>query len=115
MILPTVYGKKIRGDGIEIHNEREKVLGKYIDHKLSFEQHIDQLCNKTIQKASALTRMASLMTFEQKLIMCAFIKSHISYCHVRWMFHSRTLNNRINRTHERALRTMISILPTKSF
>ena len=36
--------------------------------------------------------------------MQAFIKSQFSYCPLIWMFHSRTLNNRINHLHERALR-----------
>ena len=36
--------------------------------------------------------------------MKAFIDSQFEYCPLIWMFHSRTLNNRINRLHERALR-----------
>ena len=36
--------------------------------------------------------------------MKAFIASQFSYCPLIWMFHSRTLNNRINDIHERALR-----------
>ena len=35
--------------------------------------------------------------------MSAFIESQFGYCPLVWMFHSRTLNNRINRLHERAL------------
>ena len=35
----------------------------------------------------------------------SFVISHISYCPVIWMFHSRLLNNHINiNIHERALR-----------
>ena len=36
--------------------------------------------------------------------MNAFFKSQFSYCPLVWMFHSRTLNNRINKLHERCLR-----------
>ena len=36
--------------------------------------------------------------------MKAFIEAQFSYCSIIWMFHSRTLNNRINNLHERALR-----------
>ena len=36
--------------------------------------------------------------------MKAFITSQFSYCPLVWMFHNRTLNNRINKIHERALR-----------
>ena len=34
----------------------------------------------------------------------AFFKSEFSYCPAIWMFHSRTLNNKINRLRERCLR-----------
>ena len=36
--------------------------------------------------------------------MNAFIISQFSYSPLVWMFHSRTLNNRINKTHEKSLR-----------
>ena len=36
--------------------------------------------------------------------MNAFITSQFSYCPLFWMFLSRTLNNRINKIHEKALR-----------
>ena len=36
--------------------------------------------------------------------MKAFITSQISYCPLIWKCHSRNLNNKINRIHERALR-----------
>ena len=35
--------------------------------------------------------------------MKAFINSQFGYCPLVWMFHSRQLNNRINKIHERAL------------
>ena len=36
--------------------------------------------------------------------MKAFVESQFSYCPLIWMFHSRGLNNKINRIHEIALR-----------
>ena len=36
--------------------------------------------------------------------MRTFIESQFNYCPLVWMFHNRTLNNKINRLHERALR-----------
>ena len=45
------------------------------------------------------------MTSDQRrLILNSFITSHLSYCPIVWMFHSRKLNERINHIHERALR-----------
>ena len=49
--------------------------------------------------------MASSLKFKQrKLLLNAFITAQFSYAPVIWMFHSRKLNNRINRKHERAMR-----------
>ena len=36
--------------------------------------------------------------------MKTFIESQFGYCPLVWMFHSRSLNNNINRIHERSLR-----------
>ena len=36
--------------------------------------------------------------------MKAFFESQFNYCPLVWMFHNRTMNNRINRIHERSLR-----------
>ena len=38
----------------------------------------------------------------------AFIHSQFGYCPLVWIFHSRELNRRINRIHERALRVVYS-------
>ena len=40
-----------------------------------------------------------------RVLMRAFIKSQFLYCSLTWMFHSRKFNNKINKIHERALRT----------
>ena len=37
-----------------------------------------------------------------------FVESQFSYCPLIWMFHSRTLNNKINILHEKALRIVYS-------
>ena len=34
----------------------------------------------------------------------AFIESQFGYCSLIWMFHSRSINNKINHLHERSLR-----------
>ena len=42
----------------------EKLLGIKIDHKLSFEPHVESLCKKTDQKINALARMTSSIKFK---------------------------------------------------
>ena len=45
------------------------------------------------------------MTQEKlKLAMKTFIMSQFNYCSLVWMFHSRALNTKINKLHERALK-----------
>ena len=36
--------------------------------------------------------------------MKTFVQTQFNYCLLTWMFHNRTLNNKINKLHERALR-----------
>ena len=45
---------------------------------------------------------------KRRMMMKAFIKSQFHYCHLIWMFHSRTLNNKINCFQERVLRIVYS-------
>ena len=94
----------------EIHNSNnQKLLGVIIDNKLTFNEHVTSLCKKATQKLHALSRVSRFMnTAKKRVIMKSFITSHFSYCPLIWMLHSRTLNTRINRIHERALRIVYS-------
>ena len=88
-----------------LNSTSEKLLGIVIDNKLTFDVHVSGICTKATQKLHALSRVSHFMTFKQRLtIMTSFILSQFGYCPLVWIFHSRTLNTRINRIHERALR-----------
>ena len=93
-----------------IHNSPcEKILGINFDNNLNFNIHISKLCKKAGQKLHALSRMSNFMNVSQKkLIMNAFITSHFSYCPLVWMCHNRSLNSKINKIHERALRIVFN-------
>ena len=41
---------------------------------------------------------------KKKILLNAFFNAQFSYCPLTWMFHSRKLNNKINRMHEKCLR-----------
>ena len=85
------------------------MLGILIDSELSFDQHISSICSKTSKKLHALGHTATFMSFNKRItLMKAFIESQFNYCSLIWMFHSRTMNNKINRIHERALRLVYS-------
>ena len=87
----------------------ETLLGVSIDSELNFENHISNICNKVSKKLNALGRIAGYITFEKRrMLFKAFIESQFNYCPLIWMLHSRTMNNKINRLHERSLRIVYS-------
>ena len=82
-----------------------KLLGVTIDNRLDFNEHISKLCKKVSTKFDALARVSNFMGHDKlRKILKAFIESQFSYCPLVWMFHSRALNRRINKLHERGLR-----------
>ena len=84
-----------------------KLLGLQIDNKLKFNEHVSQLIKQGNQKLHALMRISKFVSEDKlRLIMKTFIESQFNYCPLLWMFSSRTLNNKINRLHERALRVV---------
>ena len=82
-----------------------KLLGVTVDNKLSFEPHLNLVCKKVSQKLHALARVSKFISKKKlKVVMKAFKMSQFSYCPLVWMCHSRTLNKKTNKLHERALR-----------
>ena len=93
------------GDSIIENSEEDRLLGVVIDKKLSFETHISKLFKKACSKLTTLARISGYMNANKlKILMRAFVISQFEYCPLVWMFHSRHLNSKINRIHERALR-----------
>ena len=79
----------IKIDHTEIESsDCEKLLGTKIDTKLNFEGHLDGVIKKTSRKVNALSRFTPYMNIAKLLLFDL-------------MFHSRGLNNKINRLHER--------------
>ena len=93
-----------------IESENEQVpLGILIDSKLTFKSHVNNICKKASQKLNALARISSYLDIQKRrTLMKSFITSQFGYCPLIWMFHSRHLNNKINKIHERALRITYS-------
>ena len=86
-------------------SKKEVLLGLTIDKDLKFDIHLNILCKKAGQKISALARLIHVIPLEKKrILMRSFIESQFAYCPLIWMFCSRSMNKRINRLHERALR-----------
>ena len=76
-----------------------------IDSNLIFEKHVSNICKKAGNKLSALSRMSTYLgTDKLRLLMRPVVTSQFQYCPLVWMLHSRKMNDKINRLHERALR-----------
>ena len=96
--------------------KRVKLLGVYIDGRLDFDYHVNQICKKASKKIHALSRVCKYMDQnKRRMLMKAFIISQFSYCPLVWMFHSRNTENRVNKIHERTLRLVYDDSPYLSF
>ena len=82
----------------------DELLGITIDNELTFHKHIISLCSKPNQKLSALARIVKYLTIDKpKILIISFMTAQFNY-YLTWMYHSRTLNNKINRIQEKASR-----------
>ena len=87
------------------HSSHENILGVTIDNKLSFDEHIINICKTANKKLNALSRINHYMKQNQKeILLSSFIISHFSYCPLIWMFCSKKSTKKINAVHERSLR-----------
>ena len=107
-LLITKHAENV---GIKIKNvnivaeKSVKLLGIKIDNNLNFNEHVSSLCKKASLKLHALSRVSHIMNKDKlRLLLKAFIETQFAYCPLIWMFHSRMINNKINRLNERALR-----------
>ena len=72
-------------------------------------RNIEQIYAKARAKLKALTKIGPFINIKKKkVLMKAFFMAQFSYCPLISMFHSRKLNNKINKLHERCLRVVYS-------
>ena len=91
------------------NSSSEKLLDVTIDVKLIFVKHVEQIYAKARAKLKALVRIAPFMNTEKKrVLMKTFFMAQFSYCPLTWIFHSRILDNKINKLHECCLRIVYS-------
>ena len=87
------------------NEELVRLLGVNVDQKIKFEEHVKIILKEANKKLCALARISKFTTHDKlKLLMRTFIESQFNHCPLIWMFHSRTIHNKINKLHERALR-----------
>ena len=108
LLLNINAEKFILVGNVSIYNSTEaKLLGVTFDSALKFDAHVSKRCKKANQKLHALLRVSMYMNYEKRrIIMKSFITSQFGYRPLVWMFHSRGSNDRINKIHERVLRSV---------
>jgi len=85
--------------------DQVRLLGVEIDNKLSFKNHITNICNSANNRLRALYRIRGVIDTEQcKFLANAFILSNFQYCNTIWMFCNNKENNKICNIHKRTLR-----------
>ena len=71
--------------------------------------NIDEIGKKASQKLNAFAKIAPYVGIRKRRnLMNAFFKSQFNYCPLIWMCCNRSLNNKIDRLHERSLRIVYS-------
>ena len=87
----------------------KKMLGITFDSELKFQEDISKICNIVNKKLDSFHCTANHLSLDkEKMLLKAFIKSQFSYCPPIRMFHSRTVNSKINRLHEKTLKIVYS-------
>ena len=85
-----------------------KLLGVYIDSKLTFRKHIEMTCKNANNKISQLYRLRLSMNTDQirSVVNTYILISYFLYCPLIWMFCRKKDMKLINRVHKRALRVI---------
>ena len=106
LVLSTGEPFSINIDNKVIKNSNnKKLLGINLNNKLGFDTHVINICKLVSKKLHALARISQLMNIHiRRMTVKTFITSEFGYCPLVWMFHSRKLNSRVKKPHERALR-----------
>ena len=98
LLLSTQEDANIQISNTTINRSKsQKLLGIVFDNKLKFDKHFENICPKGNRKLNALARVANYMELPKRRILKeAFFKAQLNYCPVIWIFHSRSLNSKIN-------------------
>ena len=81
-----------------------KFLGVHIDEKLSWNHHINNLCQILSRNVGILYKLQFLPQNVLKMLYHSFITAHVNYCSIIWGFTSKKNINRINILLKRGIR-----------
>ena len=83
---------------------KTKFLGVIIDEKLSWNPHVDQLCNTVAKNIGILYKLHFLPQNILKMLYHSLVSPHLNYCSIVWGFTSSKNINRIHRLQKRGMR-----------
>ena len=80
-----------------------KILGVFLDDKLSFNQHVSISCTKAARQLNALARISRYLNISlRSLLYNRFVRSNFNYCPMVWNFCGQTNNNKFEKIQEQA-------------
>ena len=96
----------IINDGVVLQSQTcVKLLGLYIDVKLTFSEHISVICKKAGKQISALPRLSRNLDVNCKLMLFqSFILCHFNFCPLVWHFCSNRDLKKVEKVQHRALK-----------
>ena len=86
------------------HVSCTKFLGVILDDKLSWNSHVNNLCNIISRNIGILRNLNYLPQSALELLYHSLISSHLSYCSMIWGFSSKKNLKRIHLLQKRAVR-----------
>ena len=106
-LSPLSINLSIDGNNIE-QVRQHNLLGLIIDDKLSWKDHIENLCKFVSKNTFLLSKLQSIITFEaRKLYFNAHIKPHIDYASVIWDGCSDVIFKKLNSIHRRSAKLVL--------
>ena len=90
-----------------------KLLGIFIDNKLTFENHVNKLVEKCTRNIRFLWRTSKNRTSHQKLLLGnALVMTHLNYCELVYHnFISRKLINLIESIQYKLMKFIVGVMP----
>ena len=97
MLLGKHKPLKIEIEGFQLESAKSvNLLGITIDHNLTFDTHVSNICKTANAKVKSLSRIRNTLDEKQvKLLYNSFILSRFNYCSIIWLFCSKTSYKKI--------------------
>ena len=98
---------KLKVDNEEIEQITSfKLLGVYIDNRLTFSEHIKSICIKSSQKIGVIMRLKNLIPEKAKLhLFKTAILPHLTYCSLTWHFIRASDKRKLERVQEKRVKS----------